>query len=231
MISEREKQKLLPPAGGRHSSAAAAISFGRHGRRPGEGAAVRDLDQSPPFKPTRLQARASKRACPVSRTAGCRPAILPVSHRRRRCRELSERMQNFHLLSKSFLVVSLLLQLSWRLPQISNDWLLRQQGGREAQNNKAQTQPWRLPSGEFLSEFFLPSMPVSCTPVGYPAALAIPPVIFNTARPQERRLEGVDLSRLHPPPSRHANATLMNNPPAWRRGPGGSGTGLNRRLL
>lgn len=231
MISEREKQKLLPPAGGRHSSAAAAISYGRHGRRPGEGAAVRDLDQSSPFKPTRLQARASKRACPVrGPLLPGRQSCLSVTVVAR-CRELSERMQNFHLLSKSFLVVSMLLQLSWRLPQISNDWLLRQQGGREAQNNKAQTQPWRLPSGEFLSEFFLPSMPVSCTPVGCPAALAIPPVIFNTARPQERRLEGVDLSRLHPPPSRHANATLMNNPPAWRRGPRGSGTGLNRRLL
>lgn len=154
MISEREKQKLLPPAGGRHSSAAAAISFGRHGRRPGEGAAVRDLDRSRPFKPTRLQAHASKRACPVSRTAGSRPAILPVSHCRRRCRELSERMQNFHLLSNFFVVVSLLLQLSWRLPQISTDWLLRQQGGREAQNNKAQTQPWRLPSGEFPVRVF-----------------------------------------------------------------------------
>lgn len=43
---------------------------------------------------------------------------------------------------------------------------------------------WRVSCQSF---FFLP---VSLSPVGCPAALAIPPVIFNTARPQERRLEG-----------------------------------------
>lgn len=183
------------------------------------------LSSQPDFKPALARGLVPFRGPLVPGRQSCL-----VSHRRRRCRELSERMQNFHLLSKSFVVVSLLLQLSWRLPQISNDWLLRQQGGREAQNYKAQTQPWRLPSGEFPVRVFF-FLPVSLSPVGCPAALAIPPVIFNTARPQERRLEGVDLSHLHPPPSRHANATLTNNPPAWRRGAGGSGTGLNRRLL
>lgn len=184
------------------------------------------LSSQPDFKPALARGLVPFRGPLVPGRQSCLSVtvVAAAENSRRECK-------NFHLLSKSFVVVSLLLQLSWRLPQISNDWLLRQQGGREAQNNKARTQPWRLPSGEFLSEFFLPSMPVSCTPVGCPAALAIPPVIFNTARPQERGLEGVDLSHLHPPPSRHANATLMNNPPAWRRGAGGSGTGLNRRLL
>lgn len=160
----------------------------------GRGAAVRDLDQSPPFKPTRLQARANQRPCPV-RGRRCFPAGNLACQSPSFAVAEDSRSAKFSRLSKSFLCCCLPASaLSWRQPQISI--LICASRGQEAQNNKPNHGDYRVASS-CQSFFFLP---VSCTPVGCPAALAIPPVIFTTARPQERRLEGVGLSRQIPSP-------------------------------
>lgn len=164
MISEREKQKNPSPQRTPFFSSGSSpghdlVWHGRR-RRPGE-AVVRDLDQSPPFKPARLQARANQRQPARKGLSRSRRTVLVPG--RQSC--LSPSLTQTHGECKIFCCCCLPASaLSWRLPQISNDWArppdLRQPAGNGREAQQQQTRPWRLPSGEFLSEFFSSSLPV-----------------------------------------------------------------------
>lgn len=108
MISEREKQKLLPPAGGRHSSAAApaTISFGMEddqGRKRLFAISTNHpLSSQPDFRPA-LTSPFEDRHCFPAGNLACQSPSFAVAE--------DSRSAKFSRLSKRFFEVVSLLQL------------------------------------------------------------------------------------------------------------------------